>query len=139
MGPSCVRADVYVFVYGTLTDPDRARAVLDEFEYRGAAELTGLRQVEGRYPTLVPGGRTTGRLLWTPERTTLDRYEGVESGLYVRVSVPYTGGADAPSTVSVYVGDPERLDAPEAWPGTDPFPETVRRYCSTSDVSVLRV
>ncbi|WP_247005666.1 gamma-glutamylcyclotransferase family protein [Halorientalis litorea] len=130
---------MHVFVYGTLTDPDRAGTVLDEFEYRGPAELTGLRRIDGCYPTLVPGGRTSGRLLWTPECATLDRYEGVESGLYVRVSVPYTGGADAPSTVSVYVGDPERLDASEAWPSTDPFPETVRRYCSMSDVSVHRV
>ena len=136
---SCVRVSVYVFVYGTLTDPDGAEAVLDEFEYRGAAELTGLRRIDGDYPTLVPGGHTTGRLLWTPERAPLDRYEGVESGLYVRVSVPYKGDVDAPSTVSVYVGDPERLDAPEAWPGTDRFPETVRRYCSAPDVSVCRV
>ncbi|QZP36976.1 gamma-glutamylcyclotransferase family protein [Halobaculum magnesiiphilum] len=43
-----------VFVYGTLTEPDRVREVLDSFAFVGAARLEGLRVVEGRYPALAP-------------------------------------------------------------------------------------
>ncbi|WP_459193447.1 gamma-glutamylcyclotransferase [Halosimplex sp. J119] len=41
------------FVYGTLTDPERAGAVLNEFVYRGPAVLDGLQRVDGEYPTLA--------------------------------------------------------------------------------------
>lgn len=101
------------FVYGTLTDPHRAAAVLDEFDYAGDATLLGLHRVEGEYPTLAPGGEVGGRVLRTTETDALDAYEGVESGLYVRVPVPDDDGGE----VQVYVGDPEALGADAQWPG----------------------
>ncbi len=42
-----------VFVYGTLTEPERAGELLDSFAFVGPARLEGLRVVEGRYPTLA--------------------------------------------------------------------------------------
>ncbi|MFC7324955.1 gamma-glutamylcyclotransferase [Halorubrum rutilum] len=105
-----------VFAYGTLTEPDRVAAVLDSYVYVGPATLTGLRPVEGRYPTLVPGGETAGRLLRTDETAALDEYEGVEDGLYHRVSVPLDAPDGHPDRAAVYVGDPERLDADASWP-----------------------
>jgi len=123
-----------VFVYGTLTDPETAGSVLDTFEYRGGATLVGLHAVEGRYPTLAPGDRTDGRLLSTPDSEALDRYEGVDRGLYVRCSVPVAGG----EPVECYVGDPALLDAPAEWPGDGPFAERVRRFVHEHDVRVER-
>lgn len=120
------------FVYGTLTDADRAAAVLDEFEYRGPAILEGWRRVDGVYPTLVPGGETEGRLLATGEAAALDAYEGGDDGPYVRVAVPRTDGGEA----WVYVGDPARLDAPGRWPGDGPFRERVDREIRDRDVVI---
>jgi len=123
-----------VFVYGTLTDASRGAAVLDEFAYVGPATLSGLHRVEGRYPTLAPGGSVAGRLLRTDEVDALDRYEGVDRGLYVRVSVPVVDGEaaddspDRPEEAEVYVGDPARLDAPADWPGDGGFGARVRRF-----------
>jgi hypothetical protein len=111
------------------------------FAYRGPATLDGLHRVEGRYPTLAPGGTTTGRLLATDEIGALDRYEGVAEGLYVRVSVPVeaeSGTDDAPAdTAAVYVGDPARLDADADWPGEGPFPERVRTFVKDGDATVV--
>lgn len=121
-----------VFVYGTLTDPDRADAVLDDYTYCGPAVLDGCRRVDGTYPTLAPGGRVRGRLLSTAEVEALDAYEGVGEGLYVRVSVPADGG-----TVETYVGDPDALDAPATWPGDGSFAERVRAYVRNRDVRVV--
>lgn len=125
-----------VFVYGTLTDPGTAGAVLEEFAYSGAATLVGLRRVDGRYPTLAPGGRTEGRLLSTPQPDALDGYEGVDRGLYVRCSVPLCGSD--PDTVECYVGDPESLAAPAEWPGDGPFETRLGRYLRDNDVRVER-
>lgn len=125
-----------VFVYGTLTDPDKASAVLDTFEYTRDAVLSGLHRVEGIYPTLAPGGEVEGRLLWTPEIRTLDYYEGVDRGLYTRVTVPLADG-DGREHVAVYVGDPAALDAPADWPGTSPFAERARAYIDANDVHVI--
>jgi len=115
-----------VFVYGTLTEPERVSAVVDSFVFVGGAVLEGCHPVTGRYPTLAPGGETAGRLLRTDDVDALDAYEGVGSGLYVRVSVKRTDGG----TAAVYVGDPDRLDTAESveWPGDGPFAERVRRY-----------
>jgi gamma-glutamylcyclotransferase (GGCT)/AIG2-like uncharacterized protein YtfP len=126
-----------VFVYGTLTDPETAGRVLDTFEYAGAATLVGLHRVAGRYPTLAPGGRTEGRILTTPEIDALDRYEGVDRGLYVRQPVPLAD-ADTSDTVSCYVCDPELLDAPAEWPGDGPFEARVVRYVREEGVAVTR-
>jgi gamma-glutamylcyclotransferase (GGCT)/AIG2-like uncharacterized protein YtfP len=141
-----------VFVYGTLTDPGQAGAVLDRFEYVDAATLVGAHRVDGQYPTLAPGGRVDGRLLRTDELAALDRYEGVDRGLYVRVSVPLVAGegdasdeldceedaSDEPDReAAVYVGDPEALDAPAEWPGDGPFADRVRRGLAAHDPRVI--
>ncbi|MWV65711.1 gamma-glutamylcyclotransferase [Halorubrum sp. JWXQ-INN 858] len=123
-----------VFVYGTLTEPTRVRELLDSFAFVGSATVTGLRLVEGRYPTLAPGGETAGRLLRTDEVAALDRYEGVDDGLYVRVSVPLDGDDRYPDEAAVYVGHPERLDADATWPGEGPFADRVRAHLEGADV-----
>lgn len=124
-----------VFVYGTLTEPDRVGDLLDSFVFVGPAVLRGLHAVDGDYPTLAPGGRVGGRVLRTDEVGALDAYEGVDDGLYVRVAVPAAGDRFA-SEVACYVGDPERLGADATWPGDGPFPERVRQYLAAHDVSV---
>jgi gamma-glutamylcyclotransferase (GGCT)/AIG2-like uncharacterized protein YtfP len=123
-----------VFVYGTLTEPERVASLVDAFVFVGGAVLEGLHPVSGRYPTLAPGGETAGRLLRTDEVAALDAYEGVDEGLYVRVTVPRTDGGEA----AVYVGDPAVLevDAPVDWPGEGPFAERVRRYVDVESVVV---
>lgn len=123
-----------VFVYGTLTDPDQVEGLLDDWRYDGPAVLDGLHRVGGRYPTLAPGGRTEGRLLVTPQLDALDAFEGVDAGLYVRVAVPLVDGDRA----WVYVGDPDRLDAPADWPGEGPIADRVRRYLESEAVAVRR-
>lgn len=120
------------FVYGTLTDSDTAATLLDRFDYRGQATLSGLHRVDGRYPTLLPGGSVTGTVLRTDEVATLDSYEGVDSGLYVRVTVPRTDGG----TVETYVGEPGRLGVPDEWPGDGGFERQVRAYIDGNDVTV---
>lgn len=139
---------MYVFVYGTLTAPERARAVLDSFVFVGAATLGGLRVVEGRYPTLAPPAAADdglppavgGRLLRTDEVAALDAYEGVDDGLYARLAVPYDGDADAdePDEVAAYVGDPARLGVDARWPGEGPFDDRARRYVREGGVRVSR-
>ena len=123
-----------VFVYGTLTEPERVASVVDSFVFVGAAVLEGCHPVAGRYPTLAPGGETAGRLLRTDELAALDAYEGVDRGAYVRVSVPRIDGG----IVAVYVCDPVALDVatPVDWPGSGPFAERVRRYFDTESVAV---
>jgi len=123
-----------IFVYGTLTEPERVASVVDAFVFVGAAVLEGCHPVAGRYPTLAPGGETAGRLLRTDDVDALDAYEGVEEGLYVRVSVPRTDDG----TAAVYVGDPDALDVEDAvdWPGSGPFAERVRRYFEAESVVV---
>jgi gamma-glutamylcyclotransferase (GGCT)/AIG2-like uncharacterized protein YtfP len=106
-----------VFVYGTLTEPERVAEVLDSYVYVGPATLFGLHLVEGQYPTLAPGGETAGRLLRTEELAALDEYERVGDGLYRRVSVPLEAPDGHPGEAAVYVGDPDRLDADATWPG----------------------
>jgi gamma-glutamylcyclotransferase (GGCT)/AIG2-like uncharacterized protein YtfP len=128
-----------VFVYGTLTDRERAGEVLGEFDFVGDAILEGLHRVEGTYPTLTPGGSVEGRLLNTPEIDRLDRYENVERELYVRVAVSIV---DAPTesnesgTVAVYVGDPAARDARTEWPGEGSFASRVERYVRERAVTV---
>jgi gamma-glutamylcyclotransferase (GGCT)/AIG2-like uncharacterized protein YtfP len=128
---------VHYFVYGTLTDPDRVASLLEDWSIVGDARLEGLRRVDGRYPTLVPGEAVEGRLLRTDEAARLDEYEGVDAGLYVRVSVPR---ADGDGSVEAYVGDPARLgvDAAAEWPDADAFESAVRRYVDEESV-VVRV
>ena len=126
-----------VFVYGTLTEPERVARVLDSYVFVGPAALDGMHAVEGRYPTLAPGGSVGGRLLRTDAVEALDDYEGVDRGLYVRVSVPFRG--DGPETVEAYVGNPSALDVAEAvqWPGDDgDLARRVADYVEDNDVAV---
>ncbi|PGF16534.1 gamma-glutamylcyclotransferase [Natrinema sp. CBA1119] len=133
-----------VFVYGTLTEPERVATVLGDeddahYEFAGRATLEGLHRIDGRYPTLVPGGSVDGRLLAVGDAglERLDRYEGVERGLYVRVAVPVTGAAGTASEQCwVYVGDPDRLGVDATWPGEGALRERVRTLVSRSDAVV---
>lgn len=127
-------ADRPVFVYGTLADADRVDAVLRDWRFAGRAVLEGLHRVDGRYPTLAPGGAADGRLLETAELDALDDYEGVAAGLYVRVSVPVVGGGSA----WCYVGDPGRLDASADWPGEGTLRDRVTTYLEAASVRVER-
>lgn len=122
-----------VFVYGTLTNRKRATDILDALDYRGSARLHGLHRQQGQYPTLGPGGHVDGRLLSTPNIAALDKYEGIDQGLYIRVSIPRT---ECPGTVETYIGDPDALGVPASWPGDGPFEKRVRRYIDERDVSV---
>ncbi len=117
-----------LFVYGTLTDPDIAEEVVGDAAFAGRAVCRGLHRAKGICPTLAPGGSVEGRLLDTDRVATVDAYEGVESGLYVRVALP---GPGPEGVVSTYVGDPDRLDADAEWPGEGAFPERVRRYVAS--------
>lgn len=132
-----------VFVYGTLTNPEQVAQVVDSYSYLGAAVLDGLHPVEGRYPTLAPGGKVGGRILRSDDVSALDAYEGVDSGLYVRVSVPWRELDDSlgGETVDVYVGDPDLLDVtePVSWPGSGSLPDRVERYIETNSVTVRPV
>ncbi|MDQ2050653.1 gamma-glutamylcyclotransferase family protein [Natronolimnohabitans sp. A-GB9] len=131
-----------LFVYGTLTDPAQIEAIVDAgpgtFEFVGPTTLEGFRRVDGRYPTLVPGGSVEGRLLAVDKRALerLDRYEGVDQGLYVRIAVPKADGGQG----WVYVGHPDRLgaDADAAWPDERSFREAVETAAARRD-AVLRV
>ncbi len=171
-----------VFVYGTLTDPQRTRAVLPDesgtrsragtvgkdterpgapdepFAFVGEATLSGLRRVEGTYPTLAPGDAVDGRLLTVDEvgLATLDAYEGVDRGLYVRVAVPLEaaeggaseggpeegagdGGPPVPTDRAwLYVCDPDRLGADATWPGSGSLETRIRRHLDRVDATVRR-
>lgn len=129
---------MHVFVYGTLTDPETVGEVVDSYVFVGDGVLDGLHPVDGRFPTLAPGGETPGRLLRTEDVAALDAYEGVGDDLYVRVAVPLVG-VDGADEAAVYVGDPARLDADATWPvGDDEFGAVVRSYCDANDVVVRR-
>jgi len=122
-----------LFVYGTLTDRARVDALLDSYAFRGPARVEGLHvATTGQYPTLLPGGEATGRLLATDEVGRLDRYEGVDRGLYVRVPLPRAGG----ETVGTYVGDPAALGIDGDWPGEGSLADRVRAYCDRAGVVV---
>ena len=125
-----------VFVYGTLTEEERVDAVLDDYSFRGPARIEGLDRIDGQYPTLAPAPdrSVVGRILRSDDLDALDAYEGVDRGLYVRVSVPRSDGEQ----VATYVGDPERLGVGSAveWPGSGPLTERVRRYLRSNDIVV---
>ena len=136
-----------VFVYGTLTNPTQVSRLLDEYSFGPEVVCHGLQRVEGRYPTLVPGGQVAGRLLSTPETERLDSYEGVDRGLYCRVSVPLA--ADWPQdaadnsvftadTVEIYIGDPAVLDVSEDtdWPDGGSFRQCVNECIQTNNISI---
>jgi len=143
-----------VFVYGTLTDREQVSTLLTEFTFGPSAVCHGLQRVDGRYPTLVPGRKVTGRLLSTPELDRLDRYEGVDRGLYCRVRVPLesTRGSEPNDsdqndadhsafdieTAAVYVGEPSKIGVEPAigWPEAGCFTQSVTAYLETHPVRI---
>ena len=142
-----------VFVYGTLTDRTRVAELLTEYTIGPAAVCEGLHRVDGRYPTLGPGGEATGQLLATPECDRLDSYEGLDRGLYCRVSVPVgspeaAGMGDRPQserspfdsdTAEVYIGDPSALGVGRrvGWPDAGSFRQSVVEYVKTHSVRIV--
>ena len=129
-----------VFVYGTLTDPDRAAAILSAYSFGPDARIDGLHRIEGAYPTLAPGGSVEGKILRTADIDALDAYEGVERGLYARVWIPYStdrNRRDSSTEVAVYVGRPTSLGVDVDWPGTGEFGERVRRYVDSNAIECL--
>lgn len=129
-----------VFVYGTLTDDAQVAALLDSYRFVGEAVCVGFRRVDGRYPTLVPGESVTGRLLETSEIDRLDRYEGVDRGLYHRVSVSLASSLASTvsaTTASVYLAAPSALglgSLDRYWPGEGSFRARVDRHLSTTHI-----
>lgn len=129
-----------VSVYGTLTEEAQVDTLCETYQFREPARCVGLQRREGRYPTLVPGRSVTGRLLAVGDLTRLDRYEGVDRGLYRRVSIPLA--ASLATTVSataaaVYIGEPTALGIGSLdthWPGDGSFAERVERYVSTAHI-----
>ncbi|TQQ83600.1 gamma-glutamylcyclotransferase [Halonotius terrestris] len=147
-----------VFVYGTLTDDEQVDGLLDSYRFVGDAVCHGLSRIDGRYPTLVPGDRVNGRLLETDEIRRLDRYEGVDRGLYHRFSLPVADSDDADerpqagereaitsdtagsTTAIVYIGEPAGLGidtVDTAWPGPGPFDERVADYLGANPVRII--
>jgi len=138
-----------IFVYGTLTDRDQCSKLLTEFTFGPSAICHGLGRVDGQYPTLVPGGEVVGRLLSTPKLDRLDRYEGVDRGLYCRVTVPLqsthspeASGRDRSmfdvETAAVYVGEPSKIgvEPDVGWPEADSFTRSVTAYLETHPVQI---
>jgi len=135
-----------VFVYGTLTDPARVSTVLDRYTLGPDAVCQGLQRVDGRYPTLAPGGSVSGRLLATPQLDRLDAYEGLDRGLYCRVSVPCSTAEPAVEvdpafgveTAELYVGDPALLGLSDVveWPGSGSLTQRVQTYLASHTVQI---
>ena len=133
-----------VFVYGTLTDPDRLSSVVDQYSLGPPAICEGFRRVDGEYPTLAPGRQTSGRLIETPEMDVLDSYEGLDRGLYCRVSVPLVAVPPtappqfAVETVEVYVGSPRLLGVDELieWPSSGGLEHQITQYIESHPVRI---
>lgn len=134
-----------VFVYGTLTDPDRVSTLLNRYRLGPSAVCEGLQRVDGQYPTLAPGGQTDGRLIETPEMDALDSYEGLDRGLYCRVSVPLSTddvrrleSLFAAETAELYVGNPRLLGVDDAikWPTPGGFEQQVTQYIESHPVRI---
>jgi len=134
-----------VFVYGTLTNFANVSKLLEEFSFGPSAVCYGLTRVKGRYPTLIPGEQVAGRILVTPEIGRLDEYEGVDHGLYCRVSIPLSDRMPntAGSTISVdavetYIGDPTTLgiSQPVEWSESGSFKQRVTAYVDSNQVHV---
>jgi gamma-glutamylaminecyclotransferase len=84
---------MHLFVYGTLKDPHRMAAVVGPHVHMrvvGAGTVRGVLYDAGEYPALKlsasAGDVVRGQLLELDDAALprLDRYEGVDSGLYVR-------------------------------------------------------
>ncbi len=100
-----------LFVYGTLMDPERVRGLLGHPLDGEAATLAGYRRATLArlpYPFAVPqaGEAIDGvllRRLSAEDVARLDRYEGVDDGLFVRREVRVETAA-GPATAWIYLG-----------------------------------
>jgi len=144
-----------VFVYGTLTDDSQVADLLDSYRFVGDAVCRGLTRLNGRYPTLAPDGAdeagetgetVSGRLLETSERERLDRYEGVDRGLYHRFTLPVDTESEEPveyDEVRGYIGAPAGLgiDPPpeHRWPGDGSFADRVAAALSARSVTIVKI
>lgn len=104
-------SEILLFVYGTLRGGGAASHLLRGCRPLGAASVPGtLYDVEGRYPALVREGeaRVHGEFWSCPagRLAELDRYEGVEEGLFRRVEAEVEGGV-----CQLYVAGPRLLPA----------------------------
>ena len=101
---------VSLFVYGTLMDEGRARAIVGRPLPRRPAELPGYERIapDGGYPYVVPheGGAVSGILLDEIDDAALARLDAYEDegGLYIRrEAVALVDGRRV--TCQVYVGN----------------------------------
>lgn len=150
------------FVYGTLTENQQVERLLSSYEFRGRATCVGLERIDGEYPTLVPGDSVEGRLLTTPAGDRVDRYEGVDEGLYHRVRIPLSSqltqqlatqeqSPDSTDTAKpdhthattyteavVYIAEPAKLGIPDetGWP-TGEFPDCITSYRDATDLKIV--
>lgn len=92
-------SDLHLFVYGTLADGSSHAHLLGD-RRRGPAWMQGaLYHLPAGYPAVVPSGEGTVHGQWVdpvPDRVLrlLDRYEGVDEGLYRREIVTiHTAGS----------------------------------------------
>lgn len=91
-GGPLMEPNFHLFTYGTLTAGARASSeLLADCERVGAATVRGTLYDAGRYPVLLLSGRerVEGEVWRCPAHVLprLDRYEGVEEGLFRRVGL----------------------------------------------------
>lgn len=81
----------HLFVYGTLRDPRVAADLLAGCERVGEAHVNGTLYDLGAHPALMAYGttRVAGEIWRCPNAvlSRLDRYEGVERGLFRRIGI----------------------------------------------------
>jgi gamma-glutamylcyclotransferase (GGCT)/AIG2-like uncharacterized protein YtfP len=97
----------HLFTYGTLGSRGGAGALLDGCERVGDADVKGILYDTGDYPALLlteDGQPVEGEIWRCPadRLPALDRYEGVDDGLFRRIGVR-TGGV----ACWVYVAGPK--------------------------------
>jgi gamma-glutamylcyclotransferase (GGCT)/AIG2-like uncharacterized protein YtfP len=104
---------VNLFVYGTLMGGAPQGALLAGLRRSPATVRGRLYAMPAGYPALVLGGaaRVSGELVQgvDPNRlVVLDRYEGVDDGLYERVQVEVDVGLERVSAEAYVMDHPER-------------------------------
>jgi gamma-glutamylcyclotransferase (GGCT)/AIG2-like uncharacterized protein YtfP len=120
-----------LFVYGTLQDPQRLRTVLGpaaRWRVLGAGTIRGVLYDAGPYPALrrsdSPADIVPGLLLELEDESllvALDRYEGVDSGLYLRerVQVYTADGAQQDAWAYTYNRSVAGFRRIQRWPSGD--------------------
>ena len=129
------RAPALLFVYGTLQDPARVEALIGaitRWRTVGSGSTRGRLYDVGSYPALIraptrgtasrSGDRVPGVLLeldaGAAALKVLDRYEGVDEGVYERrrCRVTTAAGANTVAWVYVYLQPVTGLRRIVAWP-----------------------